>query len=102
MQLRISDRNLELPLDVRRAIERRLRLVIGRHAAGIARLHLTLSRSRSPTEAETSRCRIRVDLRQGTTLTVEDAAADPSAAATAAAWRLQRRLRQRLGTREVA
>ncbi len=43
-----------------------------------------------------SRCRVRLRLRDGTSLAIEDRGADPQAAAAHAAWRLEHRLeRQR-------
>ena len=91
MQLRIQAPD-DLPAETRAAIERRFRLALGRHAAGIERAQVTLSPSVEGRLA--SRCRIRVRLREGETLAVEDRAEDPSSAVAAAAWRLEHRMQR--------
>lgn len=94
MQLRIRAQHLDVPADTRLAIERKVRLALGRHAAGIDLAHITLSPS--PQGSPGNRCRIRVRLHQGESLAIEDCAEDLHAAAAAVAWRLQQRLdRQR-------
>jgi ribosome-associated translation inhibitor RaiA len=101
MQLRIRPRRVEIPDEVRAAIDRRLRLAVGRHAAAVLRAEATFSplaprlaaaprASCAPGAA--TRCRIRLRLRDGATLAVDDHGPDPAAAAAAAAWRLEHRL----------
>jgi len=90
MQLRIRSRHVEVPAPTRAAIERRVRLALGRQAAAIERAQVTLSLSVQ--ESAGSRCRIRVRLREGTSLVVEEHAKDPQSAAGVAAWRLEHRL----------
>jgi len=92
MQLRIQAPD-DLPAQTRAAIERRVRLSLGRHAAGIERAQVTLAPSLEGPLA--SRCRIRVRLREGETLAVEDRAEDPRSAVAAAAWRLDHRMQRR-------
>jgi len=91
MQLRIQAPD-DLPAQTRAAIERRVRLALGRHAAGIERVRVTLARRLEGSLA--SRCRIRVRLREGETLAVEDRAEDPGSAAAAAVWRLEHRMQR--------
>lgn len=90
MQLRIQASE-DVPEETRAALERRLRLTLGRHAAGIERAHVTLfpSEQRPP-----ARCRIRARLRGGGSLAVEDGGDDPGSATAAAAWRLELRLQR--------
>ena len=91
MQLRIQARE-DLPMATRAAVERRLRLTLGRHTAGIECAQVTLL----PGEGRAaSRCRIRIRLRDGESVAVEDRAEDPGAAAAGAAWRLEHRIRRR-------
>ena len=90
MQLRIRAQQLEVPEATKAAIERRVRLALGRFVAGVERTQVRLFPSREAHPA--TRCRIRVRLRGGQRVTVEDAAEDPSSAAAAATWRLQHRM----------
>lgn len=92
MQLRIQAPD-DLSTLTRAAIERRVRLALGRHAAEIERARVTLAPSLEGPLA--SRCRIRVRLREGETLAVEDRAEDPRSALAAAAWRMEHRLQRR-------
>jgi hypothetical protein len=92
MQLRIQAVRLDVPAELRLAIDRRVRLTLGRHAAGIDRVQLTLA---SDEGATASLCRIRARLRDGESLAVEDCAEGPKSAATAAAWRLSHRMQRR-------
>ena len=96
MQLPVHARSQDLPTEARSAIERRIRLALGRHAAGIDRAQVTLSPAQDGGNG--SRCRIHVRLRRGESLAIEDHAADPHAAAAAAAWRLEHRLERRRAT----
>ena len=93
MQLRIQTRHLDAPTETRVAIERTVRLALGRHAAGVERAQITLSPS--PVGRPASHCRIRARLRDGESLLVEDHAQDPKSAAAAAAWRLEHRMQRR-------
>jgi len=90
MQLRIRARHVEVPAATRAAIERKVRLALGRQAPGIERAEVTLSPSLQ--ESAGSRCRILLRLREGESLVVEDHAEDPQSAAAVAAWRLEHRL----------
>ena len=99
MQLRIQARTMELPYEARLAIGRRLRLAIGRYAAAIDSVRLTLSPTPDVGEDPGSHCRIHVRMRRGPSFVVEDDARDPEAAA---AWRLRHRLERYTATREVA
>ena len=87
MQLRIR---AQLSKNARAAIERRVRLNLGRRAAGIDRALVTLESVRNG--GPVHRCRIRVRLQQGQRFTIEDHAEDPLTAAGAAALRLEHRL----------
>ncbi len=97
MRLRISAPRLELGADTRLAIERRVRLALGRHAAGIDRARVTLAPS--PSGRPELRCRISLRPRQGQNLTVEDFADDARSAAIGAAHRLENRLESRRAVR---
>lgn len=96
MQLRFRDQGVDAPRDVRQAIERKLRLALGRHVGGIEVAQVTLSLA-SPLHREGAiRCRIRARLRHGDVVSVEDHANDACTAAETAAWWLGKRLgRQR-------
>ena len=89
MQLRILA-GIELSQATRRAIERRVRLALGRAGAGIERVRITLAAGRDVESA--ARCRIGLQLRDGTRIAVEDAAATTMAVVSAALWRLEHRL----------
>jgi hypothetical protein len=92
VQLRIQTPN-DVSAETRAAIERKIRLALGRHTAGIDRAQVRLAPSREGRSA--SRCRIRVRLRDGEVFEVEDRAEDPRSAAGAAAWRLEHRMQRR-------
>ena len=92
MQLRIRARDLDLPPETRRGVDRRLRLAVGRHVARIAVARVTLSPRPEPGGADGVCCRIHVRFREGRKLVVEDLSEDALAAATRAAWRLEHRL----------
>ena len=91
MQLRIRTLRAEVPAETRTAIERRVRLALGRHAAGIDRAQVTLSPALGASTRD--HCRIRVRLREGGSLAAEDEAEDLHAAVATAAWRLEHRLK---------
>ena len=95
MQLRVHSQEDELEGQNRRAIERKVRLVVGRFAAGVERVQVTLGRSDDESIRGPHRCRIHVVLEEGDTLTCFADDADPDDAVANAAWRVQRRLRQR-------
>ncbi len=90
MQIQFRAQEIELPDETRAALERRLRLTLGRHAAGIDRARVTLGPD--PDGSGALRCRVRLRFRDGRVLAIEDQAADPQAALAAAAWRLEHRL----------
>lgn len=93
MQIRIRVQHLDISDDARTTIERRLRLAIGRHAAGIDRALVSLQ---PPLHGGGgSCCRIRLRLRGGDTLAFEGQAEDVRMAADAALWRLEHRLERR-------
>jgi len=94
VKLRIVDRDLDLAPTTRQELERRLRLALGRHAAGVAAARVTLAEA-EPVRAIAEpavRCRIRARLRRGESLVFEEQAPDARAALAAAAWRLAHRL----------
>ena len=95
MQIRFQSRNGDLPRDVRGAIERRVRLVVGRFAAVVSRLQITLGHSEGRAASGPHRCWIHADLGGGESLICVEDDVDPIAAAAGAAWRVHRRLRQR-------
>jgi ribosome-associated translation inhibitor RaiA len=97
MQVRILSRNGDLTRDMRRAIERQVRLIVGRHAAAVVRLQLKLRENEDDSPGGSHRCQIQVDLGHGESLSSVEDAVDPVAAAAGAAWRIHRRLRQRRG-----
>lgn len=87
------------PLEIRRRVEQRLRLVVGRRAPSVAHVDISLasegvgpSTSRDPRAATGRCCRIRARLVTGVQLVVEEWGADVDAAVDVAAWRLDRRL----------
>lgn len=92
MQLRIRARDLDLPPETRRGVERRLRLAVGRHVARVQVARVTLSSRPEPGSAEGVFCRIHVRFRDRAKLVVEDRSEDALDAATRAAWRLEHRL----------
>ncbi len=94
MTLRIQTKQLDVPAETRSAVERRVRLALGRHAAEIEHTQVSL---RSGLNGH--RCRIRIRLRRGESLAIEDRAADPSDAAAGAASRLESRLEHRRARR---
>ena len=91
MEMRIQVQNLELNDDVRERVERRLRLALGRHLARIVSARITLQ-GEPAEEATGASCRVRLRLRQGPALEVEERAGDVLSAAAEAAWRLEHRL----------
>ena len=95
MQLRIRARDMEVSEGTRHAIERRVRLVLGRHAPEIDVAQVTLLRASPPHDETANCCRIRLRLRHGESVSVEGHAAGPHGAAAAAAWRLGSRLDRR-------
>ena len=97
MQLRILDDELALPDEMRRRIERRIRLAIGRYVTGIQRARITLSGV--PEGSPEGYCRIDVQLRQGEDWTIEGRAPDVQSAAWDAARRLGERLDRRRASR---
>ena len=103
MQLRIRARSIDLQPETRAAIERRLRLAVGRFSPGIVKLQLTLSAlPNSSEQSPGNHCRIDVHLGRGKSLTIEDEGMSPQAAAAAATWRLQHRLQHHLAAPRLA
>lgn len=92
MQLRIRAGALDDRLDARHAIERGVRLALGRHAAGIEIAQVTVSPGKDGVRR--NRCRIRVRFQDGEGLDVEGFGENPLAASEAAIWRLGNRLRR--------
>ncbi|MCG8589194.1 MAG: HPF/RaiA family ribosome-associated protein [Proteobacteria bacterium] len=94
MRVRVRARHIDVPQETRNAIERRVRMALGRHAPGIDLTQVTLSPSREGLPA--SRCRIWIRLCRGESFAIEHDAGDLGEAAASAAWRLEHRLsRQR-------
>jgi hypothetical protein len=82
----------------RGTVERRVRLVVGRRAAGVSQVEVVLSRS-TPSmsgardaSAQRLRCRIRTRLADGELIVVEESGPTTEAALDAALWRLDHRL----------
>ena len=94
MQLRIRTRHLELSPDALRAIERRLRLALGRYVADIGVAHVLLTTSPPVRGAAGRRGRILARLRGGERVLVEDQADGLETAIRSACWRLDHRLRR--------
>ncbi len=97
MRLRIRQRDLDLAPDVRAQVERRVRLAVGRHGAGVSQAEILLC----PSPTAGCHCQIDLQLEDGDTVRVEDRGETAQAATTSAAWRLQRRLTLRLDTVDV-
>lgn len=99
MRIRFVAHDGGVPLELRRRVEQRLRLVVGRRAPSVAIVELSLTRAgadaSAPLDASngTSQCcRIRARLVSGVQLLVEEWGPDIEAAVDVAAWRLDRRL----------
>jgi len=99
VQLRIRAYQTEISAETRAAIERKVRLALGRQAAGIELAQLTLSPGLP--QSLGSRCRLRVRLRRGGSLMVEDHAEDPRSAAAAVAERVEHRLERERAIRSA-
>lgn len=99
MQVRIHVRGLDVPPALRHRIERRLRLALGRHAADVVAVRVTLGARPELHGAAVKSCRVRARLRDGTRLEVEDRAEDLRAAASQAFWRLAHRVARRHAAR---
>jgi len=95
VQLRIRCRNLELSSEIRRVVERKLRLLLARHAPAIDHASVTLAPVAGRGGSDSRRCRIHLRLHRGPNLVVEDDAGDVLAAVSNAAWRLDHRLGRR-------
>ena len=89
MRLRI--RSPELNNTQRAALARRARLVLGRHAAEIDRVELTIE-PESGHNFENSECRLVVKLRDGGEVRVHDDGNHPHRALLRAAWRIEIRV----------
>ncbi len=94
MQLRIQFRHLEISQEAKNAIERGVRLDLGRYSAIIAEARVALSPSRRCDFGE-KQSRIRIRLRNGEALLGEGCGADPKEALDAAMWRIEHRLARR-------
>ncbi len=92
MQFRIHAPRMDLPGEARAAIERKLRLALGRHAPAIDQTRVSFGKARGTGNEDRSVCRIRVRWREGETIVIEGVAEDFEAAAHLAAWRLEHRL----------
>ena len=86
MRLRI--RSPELNDAQRAALARRARLVLGRHAAEIDLVELTIE-TESARDFEHSECRLVVKLRDGGEVRVHDDGNHPHRALLRAAWRIE-------------
>ena len=92
MELRIQAPHVELEPEIRERIERRVRLALGRHSARLASARVALSVEPSEGGERSAHCRIRLRLRRGETLEIEEGGADLLEAAAQAAWRAEHRL----------
>jgi len=95
MRVRLFGDDGLAPANMRRRLERRLRLVVGRRAPSISSVEVYVSRARSEEPAAAAarhRCRIRARLQDGSVVHVEEEGEDVDAAVGVAAWRLDRRL----------
>lgn len=100
MQLEIRSRHPGLPRETRRAVERHLRLTLGRRAVRVERAQISLLPDPRPDQPGARLCRIRARLRDGEQIVVEDSAPEAGEAAAKAAWRLEHVL-QRQSVREL-
>jgi len=91
MKLRMRAAGFELNPETRRSVERHVRLALGRHAPDIAEVRVGLARGAEP-RCDVTRCRIRLRLREGEAIRVEDLGKDPYESATRACWRAALRL----------
>ena len=87
------------PPEMRRRVERRLRLVVGRRTGIVSHVDVQVvpGEESIPGQGARHRCRIRARLAGGRTVEVEEAGADIDAALEVAAWRLDRRLDRAAG-----
>jgi ribosome-associated translation inhibitor RaiA len=92
MQIRVRTLRLDVPETTRHRIERRLRLVLGRHAAAVQAVRVTLA---AGPEGRGALCRVRVALHRGGSVDVEDRGDDVRTASAQAFWRLSHRLARR-------
>ena len=92
MELRIHAPRVELEPQLRERIELRVRLALGRHSARLASARVALHAEPSGRGDRSAQCRIRLRLRRGETLEIEEGGPDLLAAAAQAAWRAEHRL----------
>ena len=93
MQLRIRSVDVQLPSDDMAAVERSVRTTLGRHMPGIEQARVTLSAA----AIARLHCEIRVQMRPGEHLVVENETSDLHEAVAGAAQRLVRQLDRRRG-----
>jgi len=95
MRIRFMEGTGEGSPELRRRLERQLRLVVGRRAPSVAAMEVTVAAlvatdAMAPTASY--RCRIDVRLVRGGSVLVDEFGADVDRAIEVAAWRLDRRL----------
>ena len=94
MQIRSRIGSVALGPTARRDLERKVRLMLGRHAATIERVDLALA---GDPEAQSVRCRIRITTRHDDGFASEGHGDDPPTAVRAATQRALHRLDARRG-----
>jgi len=92
VKLRIESRHLRLDGALRRRIEHRVRLALGRHGARIERARVTLSPVCRDRPEGRKRCRIWVRLLEDASLVAEREATDLALATDRASWWMEHRL----------
>ncbi len=103
MQVRIQTNDVPMIERSRRAVDRAVRLGIGRYGATVDALNVVLSRSPGLSGDPLTRCRLRARLRNGDQIEIDSHASDPVEAARRAAVRFEARMdRSRLNQRDLA
>lgn len=96
MQIEISLRNLSMTSEIRHWIERRVQFALGRFAAQIERITVTCSDLNGDRGGVDKECRLRLVLKSGGELVVEDRDASLEVVAASVADRAGRTLARRL------
>ena len=92
MQLRVQTPAVDDRDEIRGAIERRLRLALGRHAVQISQAEVVVAVEPSGHDGPRRRCRVRVHLRDGGVLDTQGFGPEAGAATADGGWRLAHRL----------
>lgn len=90
MQLRVRSAAARVPHARREALKRRLRMALGRTAAGVTATEAVFSKAPAPWNG--THCRISASLQDGSQVEVEDHGASLEQAAASAFWKLTQRL----------